>query len=219
MARKQTLLITVMGLWLAIPNTQSLCQSTSRRSLIGADPQRWFNMTKEEQRKASEEDRFQRKQEELKKTEPERIRRRIEAWTRLLRVTKQQWKRIEPTEEKAATLINEVHQGAEEYGLQSDGSRITGKSATFRWVKYAKRTGALALTSDEMTKGQKIADELIDLLEDDNASDQAIRERIDALQQARAQAHQEVPQAKQALRNIQTTRRQEAVFLLTGVID
>lgn len=222
MATKQTLSIVVMVLLIAALSTHSLCQSSSRRSLIGRDPQRWFNMTKEEQRKAREEDRFQRKQEELKRAEPERIRQTIEAWTRLLRVTKQQWKRIEPTYTSILNLCGvkgEEMRGAYSFGQHKDGSRPADEASEFRWGKYAEMNGALAPTLDEMTEGQRAVDELIDLLEDDNANDQAIRTKIDALQQARAKARQEIPQAKLALRSILTTRRQEAVFLLMGLID
>ncbi len=42
---------------------------------------------------------------------------------------------------------------------------------------------------------------------------------MEALQQARAKARQALPQAKQTLRKILTSRRQEAVFLLMGLID
>ena len=115
-------------------------------------------------------------------------------------------------------LLNEVHQGACSYsGEARAGSRYS--TSGFRWKKYAKMTGTVAPTPDEMTVGQRAVDELIDLLEDDNAGDQAIRKKIDALQQARAKARQELPRTRQALRNTLTTRHQEAVFLLMGLID
>lgn len=42
-----------------------------------------------------------------------------------------------------------------------------------------------AKAPDEMTEGEKIVEELIDLLENENTKDEEIRQKIDALQQAR----------------------------------
>ena len=76
-----------------------------------------------------------------------------------------------------------------------------------------------AKAPDEMSEGEKIADELIDLLEDENAKDKEIRRKIDALQQAREKAKKELPKAKQKLAAVLTSPRQRAVFLLMGPID
>ncbi len=76
-----------------------------------------------------------------------------------------------------------------------------------------------AKAPDEMTEGEKIVEELIDLLEDENAKDEEIRQKIDALQRAREKAKKELPKAKQELAAVLTTPRQEAVFLIMGYID
>ncbi len=70
-----------------------------------------------------------------------------------------------------------------------------------------------------MTEGERIVEELTDLLEDKNSKEEEIRQKIDALQRARAKARKELPKAKQELRKVLTTPRQEAVFLIMGYID
>jgi len=76
-----------------------------------------------------------------------------------------------------------------------------------------------AKAPNEMTEGEKIVEELTDLLENENAKDEEIRRKIDALQQAREKAKGQLPKARQELRKVLTTPRQEAVFLLLGCID
>ena len=70
-----------------------------------------------------------------------------------------------------------------------------------------------------MTEGERIVEELTDLLEDKNSKEEEIRQKIDALQRARAKARKALPKAKQELAAVLTTPRQEAVFLLMGGID
>jgi uncharacterized coiled-coil DUF342 family protein len=74
-------------------------------------------------------------------------------------------------------------------------------------------------TRDQMPEAYRVADELIDLLEDANSTDEQIRQKIDALQQARENARKALPKAKQELAAVLTTPRQEAVFLIKGYID
>ncbi len=216
--KKLILYITVIGLSLTIHTTQTLCQNDSLASLISHDQQRWFSLTKEEQEKEAKDFLFQRKQERLKQREPELKQRCLEAWTRLLRTTAKQWKLIEPAHDKFNVILPEMDQGAVAYG---GGVQLDDRHSTkgFYWIKYARMPGSVAPTIDEMTEGQRVVDELIDLLNDDNAKDEAIRQKIEALQQARAKARQALPQAKQTLRHTLTSRRQEAVFLLMGLID
>jgi len=135
-----------------------------------------------------------------------------EAWKNLLRVTDEQWKLIEPKYEALVTLVPEARVHARAWGGRNQES--------FHWFRYSKGTdGTRAKTPDEMTEGQKIADALVDLLEDANSTDEQIRGKIDALQQARKNARKALPKAKQELAKVLTTPRQEAVFLIMGCID
>lgn len=136
---------------------------------------------------------------------------------RLLRIPEKRWKSIEPAKDKTAMLTNEVTLGAISYGggVAVDGWR---SASEFWWGTYAEQE-MVVFSIDKMTEGQRVVDELIALLRDDNATDQQIRRKTTALQEARARARQALPQAKQTLRRALTSRRQEAVFLLRGLID
>jgi len=176
-------------------------------------PPRWKRgMTAEEHTKAIKEWRFQMKQQNLRRGE-ERINLMMrEAWKRLLRVTERQWKIIEPKNEKVFGLYRETRVCARGSGGSNEQS--------FHWNRRSEiSSGGRAKTLDEMTEGEKIVEELIDLLENENAKDEEIRRKIDALQQAREKARKELPKARQELRKVLTTARQEAVFLLMGFID
>jgi hypothetical protein len=134
-----------------------------------------------------------------------------EAWTHLLRVTEAQWKLIEPTYRRANDLTWEMWAGA-------GGSPHNEPNAPWRRASegYGRMRGK---TRDQMPEAYRVADELIDLLEDANSTDEQIRQKIDALQQARENARKALPKAKQELAAVLTTPRQEAVFLIKGYID
>lgn len=76
-----------------------------------------------------------------------------------------------------------------------------------------------AKAPDEMSEGEKIVEELTDLLEDENSKEEEIKQKIDALQQAKEKARKALPKARQELRKVLTTPRQEAVLLLWEFID
>jgi hypothetical protein len=132
-----------------------------------------------------------------------------EAWKRLLRVSEGQWTLIEPKYEAIVKLIPEARAGV----VASGGSN----KETFHWFRYSKF--GIGKTPDEMTDGEKVADALVELLEDPNSTGAQIRQKIDALQKARETARKALPEARKELAAVLTTPRQEAVFLLMGCID
>jgi hypothetical protein len=67
--------------------------------------------------------------------------------------------------------------------------------------------------------GMATYEELIDLMRQEDPSDEELRQKIDALQQVREKARKKLPKAKRELAAVLTTPRQEAVFLLLGYID
>ena len=135
-----------------------------------------------------------------------------QAWLRLLRISERQWMLIEPKYEKVGNLIWQSRVGA-----ASGGSSME----KFHWNRPSESYfGPMADKSrDQMPEGYRIVEELIDLLEDDKSTDELIREKIDALQQARESAQKTLSKARQELAATLTTPRQEAVFLLLGHID
>lgn len=136
-----------------------------------------------------------------------------EAWKRLLRVSEWQWKIIK-------TKVDKVNILGWRMSLRKFGS--TDSAGSFHWKRPSRERGGgwpLPKTPDELTEGEKILEELIDVLEDENSKDEEIRKKMDALQQFREKARKELPKAKQELAAVLTNPRQEAVLLLTGYID
>ena len=172
-------------------------------------PPRKPGMSREEHQKEMEKAIEQYRQQNLKRIEEYGSLMGKEAWKHLLRVTDAQWKLIEPEYEAVATLLREAHVCALGFGGEE----------SFSWHKHSEGGGSSAKTLDEMTEGEKIVDELIDLLEDANSTDEQIKKKIDALHQARENARKALPKAKQELAAVLTTPRQEAVFLIRGYID
>ena len=154
----------------------------------------------------------QHRQEELRKGEEFGKLLCREAWQRLLLVTERQWALISPKHEEVNALSCEVGVGARGW---------TGASKEkFRWHRRSKGTGGTrAKALDEMTEAEKIIEQLTDLLEDENAKDEEIRRKIDALERVRNKARSALPKARRELAGVLTSPRQEAVFLVLGSID
>jgi hypothetical protein len=206
MAKKRMFLLLVVSLSIAaIPGqTQPPFPTTLPRWEKG--------MTKEEYREKMKQLREEHRNKILRQSEEEIKLMTREAWKRLLRVNEQQWRTMEPKNEKNLALRNESRVRTLGWGGLSDQS--------FHWHKHSKGTGGRsARTPDEMTEGMKAVDALIDLLEDEKSTDEAIRLKIDAIKKAREDAQKQLPKAKEDLAKVLTTPRQEAVFLLVGAID
>ncbi len=154
----------------------------------------------------------------LQREERDRERRRLmrrEAWKRLLRISERQWKIIKTKIDKGRVLG---------WRMSMRASVVTDiRIGSSRWRRPSRRMDrwppAPDKTLDELTEGERIVEELIDLLEDENSKDEGIRKKMDALQQFRENARRELPKAKQELRDVLTNPRQEAVLLLMGYID
>jgi hypothetical protein len=134
-----------------------------------------------------------------------------------LGLTKRQWELIKPKYEKVKSLRREAH-----VRILTRVSRRVSRNhdqTSFHWKKlsednYFRKAKAPA----ELTEGERIAEELIDLLEDKNSTDEVIRRKINALQQVRENAQRELAKAEEELVKV-LTPRQEAVLLLWEFID
>jgi hypothetical protein len=135
-----------------------------------------------------------------------------QAWIRLLHVSERQWNIINPKYKKANELIWDVWIGAGVGGRDMESFHWNKPSDTPQHPMEFK-------SHDQWTEGYRIVEELIELLEDEKSTDEAIREKIDALQQFREKARKALPKAKQELSKVLTTPRQEAIFLVNGYID
>jgi hypothetical protein len=212
MTKQRKILVSVVCFSIALFTVQTLSQVPTRPPRLRDMKGMTREERKKEHRKAMEEWQFQRMQQDRKKSE-ERMRLMWrEALKRLLRATEQQWRLIQPKYEAELAPDREARVRARGGGGSNEQS--------FHWMRRSEISGAgRAKTLDEMTEGEKIVEELIDLLENESSKDEEIRRKIDALQQVRDKAKGQLPKARQELRKVLTTPRQEAVFLLLGCID
>jgi hypothetical protein len=175
-------------------------------------PVRKPGMTKEEYHKET-----QKFFEQQRRQKQERNREHInlmskQAWLRLLRVSEQKWKIIEPKYREANDLEWEIWTGAKGWDGRDEQD--------FHWFRRSKGDGfRAAMTLDEMNECERIVEALTDLLEDENSKDEQIRKKIDELQQVRENARKALPLAKKELAKVLTNTRQEAIFLIMGYID
>jgi len=152
----------------------------------------------------------QSRQQELKKNEEYMRLMSRQAWKRLLKVSDHQWNIIEGKYKPERALDLEARVRAPGYGGMEN----------FKWHRRTEiGHGSSAKTTEEMTEGERIVEELIDLLEDEKSKDREIRKKVDALQQARDNAWKALPKYRRELAAVLTTPRQEAIFLLLGCID
>jgi len=168
-------------------------------------------LSKEEQARVIEDWRARAVQEETRKAQ-ERLDLKVrQAWARLLQITDQQWALIEPKNERVQGLweqdLSWVHYlGRDERSLH--------------WSRPSLSPGYMkGMSRERMPVAWRAVEELLDVIEDPNATDQRVREKIDALQQARANARKALPKARQELAAIATPPRVEAVLLLQEKID
>ncbi len=226
MAKRRIILVLVVCFSIAVFTGQTLSRARSsnrtvifpflKPSELERRVERLNGMTAEEREKERKKfpEWLARYWQQDKERNEEHIKLRVrEAWKRLLRVTEQRWKPIESKYEKVWALRREARVGAIGTGGRDEQS--------FRWHRRSKDVypwaqGIKAL--DEQTEGERIAEELIDLLENENTKDLEFRQKIDALQQAREKARKQLPKARQELADV-LTPRQRAVFLLLGSID
>ena len=179
MAKRRIILVLVVCFSIAVFTGQTLSRArSSNQTVISPFPkppdlERLEGMTREERKKELKKggafEWLTRSWQQDKERAEEHIKlREREAWKRLLRVTEQRWKPIEPKYEKVRALRIEARVAAIGGGGRDDQS--------FRWTRRSKDKavypwawGTKAL--DELTEGERIAEELIDLLENENTKD------------------------------------------------
>ena len=173
-------------------------------------PPRKTGMTDEEYRKEIEKV-VEKRMDQDRKIRQERIKAMFpQAWKRLLRISDRQWKIIEPKVNNIQVIGKKMQACAAGWGGIED----------FHWYKHSEGAPLTrAKAPHEMKEGERLADELVDLLEDEKSKDEQIRKKIDELQQVRENARKEFPKAKQDLHEVLMTPRQEAIFLIMGYID
>ena len=133
---------------------------------------------------------------------------------RVLRIDRRQWQTIGPKRDRVKMLRGQA-------GFRMlTGVKRNMKEGRFYWRRISQNDhGRSAKTIDEMTECERIAEELVDLLEDKNAKDEVIKKKMDALEQARERAKRELAKARQELRELLNGPRQEAVLLIMRILE
>ncbi len=81
------------------------------------------------------------------------------------------------------------------------------------WLRPSQRRAG-----GQITEGERLCEELLDLIDRADATSEEIRQRMAQLAAYRRKAAEEVKQAQEALRQV-VTRRQEAMLILMGHLD
>lgn len=138
---------------------------------------------------------------------------KMELRKRTLGVTEQQWKLIGPKYRRVQALFHERHL------LVGTNLHRSFDETSPRWYKFSQdnyyRRGKAPA---DLSEGEKIAEELIDLLANGKSKNEEIRLKIDALQRAREKARNELPKARQELREV-LIPRQQAILQLWEILD
>ena len=137
-----------------------------------------------------------------------------------LRATEERWKVIKAKLEKVRQLRDQARSTIG-MGLTSSSASGTSRGNTSRnvptwqWDKPWKDKNP-----SELTNAQKIAVQLIKLVENNNTSSGQFRLKIDALRKARKEEDQikkQLSEAQQELRELLTTRQEAALVLMNWI--
>jgi hypothetical protein len=94
-------------------------------------------------------------------------------------------------------------------------SKMTGSRINYSWgwVRPSQHKGL-----ENLNEGEKICEELFELLEDDNSELEKIKQKMEALRKFRQKAKKELAITQKELREL-VTQRQEATLIMMGLLD
>jgi len=196
----------------------------------------------QKQRELREKEEQQWRKQLEKQRQKERAKAQDEAMKQALRATDRQWRAIKPRLEKVRTLSSQagvqigysIHLStgrrnshtqrtgqdkdsnstpANETTLPKDaGTKEThrGSQYTFSWSRPSARK-----SPSELTRGERVCEELLDLLEDQNATLEEIQQKVETLRDVRRDANRELAKARKELREV-LNLDQEATLLTMG---
>jgi hypothetical protein len=177
-------------------------------------------------------------QERIERLMREAKEREAQAMKQALGVDERQWKIIEPKLEKVRAYRDEAFGGigmpfssggfTTQVGSpqgQAGGGAFGGFAGGFHFQGGGGPEGATAQSFStwrplgrEPTQVDRICGELQMLLQDSNAGPEAIRQKLDALRHARAQARKRWAQAQQDLREA-LNLHQQATLMMMGLLE
>lgn len=217
MTKQRTVLLTVACVSMTVCAVQTLggagrSNRTPERPRR-VDPRSLRGLTGEQRAEATREAK-NRPFEQMARASQERKRlMRAEAWKWALKINEQQWKTIDPIIKRTEVLSDATNRGAFGWGFG-------GPEKRFYWRRHSERIDLRkATTPNVVIERNKVADELVGLLEDENSKDEDIRKKLDQSQKLKERARKELALVKKELAALPMTARQEAVLLITCRIE
>ena len=245
MAKRRIILGLVVCLSLTVLTVQTLPQApSSNRISKPPDTERLRNMTEEEKKRELAKRRRQKKLEsEQRRKEsakrraerPPRPKFDREQWLNdvrkknaeikkgflyekyALRPTEEQWKVIKPMLEKVQRLRNQARSTVGFLVTSSSGSGTSPRDSRSRnEPNWQWRVSWKDKAPGELTEAQKIANELMDLVDNKYTTAEEFKQKMDALRKSRLRQEKlerQLSEAQQELREVLTTRQEAALVL------
>ena len=232
--RKNVFLIISLSAAAFVAQTLSQTQNPGGASPV-PDWARQRNMTAEERSKEMLRQ-SQLRQEQMQKAMEQA---HDEAYRQLIGANKRQWQVIKPKIDKVrdVSLLTRASIMLDYFKIDPNSNSKTGSQNGYKygwkWIRPSEREKSdesenkfssvgISTTLDskklnESTEGEKICEELLNLLEDKNSKEEDIRQKIEALLKVRQKGQEEVNKAKQELREV-VTFRQEAALVWLGLV-
>ncbi|MHC4535006.1 MAG: hypothetical protein ACYS6K_13740 [Planctomycetota bacterium] len=224
----------IIGLFVCLSVTVFASQTLSQTRIAGRTRETpdWIlrkDMTSEqiniEQQKRSRQQQMQNKKriEQLRKqSRIESAKRTDESMREALRATEQKWKVIKPRLDKVKYLTKQaqVSMTPASYrrsrgsgGSSNNRQPVPNVEEGWKWSKAWEKKAP-----GELTEGERICEELLELLEDKGSKQEEIEQKVEALREARKETGKQLAKAQEELREV-LTFRQEATLVLMRYLD
>jgi len=226
MSMRKTIILFFVCLSIAMFASQTLSQTRLRESSRGVvKPDSWTQQWQRmhEQRRQQWETQNKKRMEQLdKQSRIESEKSSAESMRQALRATERQWKVIKPKLDKVKYFSKEarvcIYPASYRRSRGSGGGPNNKQSVPkveegWKWSKAWEKKAP-----SELTKGERICEELLELLEDKSSKQEEIEQKIEALREVRKEASKELVKAQQELREV-LTFRQEATLVLMRYLD
>ena len=229
MAKRRIILGLVVCFSLTVLTDQTLSRTrSSDRTVKSRDAERLRNITDEERKRESAKRRAERsprpkfdREQWLKDVRKRRAETR-KGFLRekyALRPTEEQWKVIKPKLEKVRHL-RDLGRSTVNLFLTSESGSGTGSSRSANVPTWQWNINWKDKAPGELTEAQKIANELMDLVDNKYTKAEEFKRKMDALRKSRSREEpeekkkkEELSKAQQELREVLTTRQEAALVL------
>ncbi len=226
MSTRKIIIGLFVCLSIAVFAGRTLSQTQGRENTSEVtDPESWVQQwqRRHEQRRQQWQMQNKKRIEQLeKRSRTESAKKADESMKQALRATERQWKVIKPRLDKVEYLSKQARVSMAPASFRrSRGSgggpnnRQTAPKVEEGW-KWSKAWEDKA--PNELTEGERICEELLELLEDKDSKQEEIEQKVEALREVRKEAGKQLAKAQQELREV-LTFRQEATLVLMRYLN